>query len=200
MKKILVLLFCCVAHYSFSQTYFDKIVEESCACISKVSDNLDKERYTQEIGICMLVAAEPYRKQLKKEHGINFDKIDVDGEKLGRLIGMKMATMCPNAILSAVNKSDESSTASAGGKSFGGTVTKLENDFFVILHVKEESGKINKFYWLTYVESDVDLADQYASMIGSPVNITYRSEDMFDPKIKEYRQFSIIEKIEFTNR
>ena len=113
---------------------------------------------------------------------------------------MKMASICPNAILSFVNKSDESSTASTGGKSYGGTVTKLENDFFVVLHVKEESGKTNKFYWLTYVESDVDLADQFASIVGTPVSITYRSEDLFDPKIKEYRQFSIIEKIEFTNR
>ena len=69
-----------------------------------------------------------------------------------------------------------------------------------MLHVKEESGKTNKFYWLTYVESDVDLADQFASIVGTPVSITYRSEDLFDPKIKEYRQFSIIEKIEFTNR
>lgn len=145
----------------------------------------------------MIVAAEPYRKQLKKEHNIDFDKIEVDGEKLGKLIGIKMAATCPELILTVAKKSGKGNgeAAPAEGKSFEGIITKIENDFFVVLHIKDGSGKTNKFYWLTYVESGVDVIDGQGSMVGSSVTLTYRTEEFFDPKIKEYRPFSVIEKL-----
>jgi hypothetical protein len=200
MKKILIAGLIFAGYHSFSQTYLDKIVQESCNCVSKVSQTLDNEQYTQELGICMIVAAEPYRKQLKKDHNIDFDKIDVDGEKLGKLIGIKMAAVCPDLILAVAKRSGNSESASVESKSFEGTITKIENDFFVVLHIKDDSGKTNKFYWLTYVESGMEVADRYDSMVGSSIALTYRSEEFFDPKIKEYRSFSIIEKLELTSK
>jgi hypothetical protein len=201
MKKVLIFCLVITAHQSFSQTYMDKIAQESCDCISKVSETLDYEQYTQELGLCMIVAAEPYRKQLKKDHNINFDKIEVDAEKLGKLIGFKMASVCPNALLAVSKKSpDKSAVANADvSKSYDGTITKLEKDFFVVLHIKDGEGKTNKFYWLTFIDSDVDLVERYDSLIGMPVEVTFRTEEWFDPKIKEYRQFSVIEKLEATN-
>jgi hypothetical protein len=200
MKKVLIFCLIAVGYQSFSQTYMDKIAQESCDCISKVSETLDYEQYTQELGLCMIVASEPYRKQLKKDHNINFDKIEVDAEKLGKLIGFKMASVCPNSLLAVAkkspNKTADASATTNDSKSIDGTVTKLEKDFFVVLHIKDGEGKTNKFYWLTFIDSDVDLIDRYDSMIGSPVEITYRTEEWFDPKIKEYRQFSVIEKLE----
>lgn len=196
MKKILIAGFIFVAHHSFSQVYLDKIVQESCNCVSKVSQTLDNEQYTQELGICMIVAAEPYRKQLKKDHNIDFDKIDVDGEKLGKLLGIKMASVCPDLILAVAKKSGNDESAPAESKSFEGIITKIENEFFVVLHIKDGSGKTNKFYWLTYVESGIEVAERYDSMVGTSVAVTYRSEEFFDPKIKEYRSFSIIEKLD----
>jgi hypothetical protein len=200
MKKILIAGLILSGFHSFSQSYLDKIVQESCNCVSKVSQTLDNEQYTQELGICMIVAAEPYRKQLKKDHSIDFDKIDVDGEKLGKLIGIKMAAVCPDLILAVAKRSGNSESASVESKSFEGIITKTENEFFVVLHIKDESGKINKFYWLTYVESDIEVGDRYDSMVGKSVALTYRSEEFFDPKIKEYRSFSIIEKLELASK
>ena len=200
MKKILIAGLILAGYHSFAQTYFDKIVQESCNCVSKVSQTLDNEKYTQELGICMIVAAEPYRKQLKKDHNIDFDKIDVDGEKLGKLIGIKMVAVCPDLILAVAKRSDNSESPAVESKSFEGIITKIESDFFVVLHIKDESGKTNKFYWLTYVESGVEVADRYDSMVGTSIAVTYRSEEFFDPKIKEYRSFSIIEKLELASK
>jgi len=200
MKKILIAGLILAGYHSFAQTYFDKIVQESCNCVSKVSQTLDNEKYTQELGICMIVAAEPYRKQLKKDHDIDFDKIDVDGEKLGKLIGIKMVAVCPDLILAVAKRSGNSESAAVESKSFEGIITKIESDFFVVLHIKDESGKTNKFYWLTYVESGVEVADRYDSMVGTSIAVTYRSEEFFDPKIKEYRSFSIIEKLELASK
>lgn len=69
-----------------------------------------------------------------------------------------------------------------------------------VVNIKDESGKTNKFYWLTYVESGIDVADRYDSMVGTSVALSYRSEEFFDPKIKEYRSFSIIEKLELATK
>ena len=202
MKKLFIAGFIFICHSSFSQAYLDKIVQESCNCVSKVSETLDNEQYTQELGICMIVAAEPYRKQLKKDHSIDFDKIDVDGEKLGKLIGIKMAAVCPDLILAVAKKSGKGNgeSASTESKSFEGIITKIENEFFVVLHIKDEYGKTNKFYWLTYVESGVEVADGFDSMLGTSVALTYRSEEFYDPKIKEYRPFSVIEKLDLGSK
>ncbi len=202
MKKLFIAGFIFIFHSSFSQAYLDKIVQESCNCVSKVSETLDNEQYTQELGICMIVAAEPYRKQLKKDHNIDFDKIDVDGEKLGKLIGIKMAAVCPDLILAVAKKSGKAmvSRRLRESKSFEGIITKIETEFFVVLHIKDESGKTNKFYWLTYVESGVEVADGFDSMLGTSVALTYRSEEFYDPKIKEYRPFSVIEKLDLGSK
>jgi len=200
MKKILIAGLVFAGYHSFSQTYFDKIVQQSCNCVSKVSQSLDNEKYTQELGVCMIVAAEPYRKQLKKDHNIDFDKIDVDGEKLGKLIGIKMVAVCPDLILAVAKRSGNGESAAVESKTFEGIITKIENEFFVVLHIKDESGKTNKFYWLTYVESGIEVADGYDSMVGKSIALTYRSEEFFDPKIKEYRSFSIIEKLELASK
>jgi hypothetical protein len=172
----------------------DKIAAESCNCVAKVSQNLEYEQYTQELGLCMIVASEPYQKQLKKDHGINFDRIDEHGEKLGKIIGFRMASVCPDAILAVAKKATK--TEDKNSKLHEGTLAKYENDAFVVLYIKDQDSKTTKFYWMTYVDSDVELVDRYETMVGSPVRITYHTEEMFDPKIKEYRQFAIIEKLE----
>lgn len=195
MKNSLIVICLLISSAAYSQTYMDKIAAESCNCITKVPESNDYEQYSQELGLCMIVASEPYKKQLKKDHGINFDHIDRDAEKLGKIIGFRMASVCPEAVM-AVAKKASSSGEKTTTKLCEGTLTKFENESFVVLHVKDQDSRTNKFYWLTFVDSDVELIDRYEAMVGSPVRITYRTEEMFDPKIKEYRQYSIIEKLE----
>lgn len=194
MKYAVALLFAVISTAAYSQTYMDKIASQSCECITRIQRGDDYEQYTREIGVCMILASEPYKKQLKKEHGISFDHIDRDAQRLGTLIGVKMATVCPESVLSLVEMADKSSAKVS--KHCVGTLTKFENDMFVVLHVKDQDLKTNKFYWMTFVNSDVDLAEQYETMVGAPVRITYRTEKMYDPKIKDYRSFSILEKLE----
>jgi hypothetical protein len=72
-------------------------------------------------------------------------------------------------------------------KTGSGVITKIENDHFVILSIKDEQGKISKYYWLTFIQSNTELSTKYKSLIGKKVNITYTSQDFFDPKLDEYR-------------
>jgi len=77
-----------------------------------------------------------------------------------------------------------------------GKITQIERDVFVVFSVFDNSGKSMKFYWLTSVESNIDLANNYKTLIETDVKIKYITQEFFDPKIGEYRNFNVIEKIE----
>ena len=195
MKQLLLIALCVLlCNNGFSQEYMDIIAKESCECFDRIQDTLEEEAYFFEIGICMIDAAMPYKKRLKKDYDINLDKIDIAAEELGRLIGLKMASVCPEALLKMTqraNKIEENDIE----QSSRGIVTKVEDDFFVVISSQDESGRITKYYWLTFVESEQDLTNSYETLVGKSVDIVYEALEFFDPRILEYRQFLIIKKI-----
>jgi len=195
MKQLLLIALCVLlCNNGFSQEYMDIIAKESCECFDRIQDTLEEEAYFFEIGICMIDASMPYKKRLKKDYDINLDKIDIAAEELGRLIGLKMASVCPEALLKMTqraNKIEENDIE----QSSRGIVTKVEDDFFVVISSQDESGRITKYYWLTFVESEQDLTNSYETLVGKSVDIVYEALEFFDPRILEYRQFLIIKKI-----
>ncbi len=201
MKTTLFLLLFAFSAFTLrAQDYMDKIAQKSCECLDKVPDTLKTDEFNLKLGICMIEASTPYKKQLKKDHGINIDNIDTDGEKLGRLIGIKMASTCPNALLKLTQKPSDEDIAAAVEKTAEGLITKLENDFFVVLSLKDETGKTHRFYWLTFIESGMELTTKYRSVVGESVVITYKVQNFFDPKIEEYRDFNIISKLDVVRK
>ncbi|MEY2924782.1 MAG: hypothetical protein RLZZ337_1330 [Bacteroidota bacterium] len=197
MKSILITLLITLSLSSFSQDYMDKIALESCECIDRVSDTVPMDQFNMELGLCMLEASMPYQKQLKKDHGINWDRIDKEGEKLGRLIGMKLASVCPNSLMRMVKKvspelMDDEDEEIDDELYAEGEIQKVEEEQFIVISVKEESGKVSKFYWMTFIDSDFDLANDYNSLIGKKAVLTYEEYEFFDPRLKEYRVFNVI--------
>lgn len=147
------------------------------------------------LGICMIEASMPYKKQIKKDFDINLDKIDTEGVKLGRMLGVKMASVCPNTMVKMTQKVKGQTAPTKAAQTSMGTVTKIENDFFVVVSLKDEVGKITKYYWLTFIDSQVDLANSYSTLMGKSLSIDYEPQEFFDPKLREYRQFFVIKKI-----
>jgi len=201
MKKTFIVCLVLLSSSAIAQDYMEKIAQESCKCIDKIPQNANTERYTQELGMCMLVASEPYKKQLKKDYNINFDNIDVEGEKLGRIIGLKMVSVCPNAILALTEKvkTTEETAPTVSSEEFEGELLKIETEPFVVFTVKSGEGKTAKFYWLEFADSNVELPDRYTSLNGKKVAITFTGKEFFDPKIGEYRAFNVIKKIAVIN-
>jgi hypothetical protein len=198
MKQLLfTLLIALTLVNANAQDYMDKIARQTCECSKNISDTVSKNRIYMELGSCMIVAAEPYRKQIKKDHNINLDNIETEGEALGKLIGIRMAGICPEILLKISGK--ETETDASESETFSGRVTKIEKDFFVIFTVNKD-GKLMKFYWLTNVESNIELIDKYESLFDKDVKIKYQVTSLYDPKIKDYRNCNIIEKIEQLSR
>lgn len=197
MKKLISISFILFSLNTFSQDYMEKIAQQTCDCLDKIKDTTDVDRFYMELGVCMINAAEPYKKQLKKDHNIDFNNIDKEGEALGKIIGMKMATVCPTGLIK-LSKMAETEPEEKTNESLTsiGKITQIERDVFVVFSVFDNSGKSMKFYWLTSVESNIDLANNYKTLIETDVKIKYITQEFFDPKIGEYRNFNVIEKIE----
>jgi hypothetical protein len=180
----------------YSQKYMDVIAEKACSCSDQISDTLENKEYTIKIGLCMLDASMPYKKQIKKDYGIDMDNIGSEGPKWGQIIGAKMASVCPDKLISLSQKVNSQPVVKDSPLTVSGTITKIEKDFFVVFSLKDESGKITRFYWLTFVNSDLDFIAEYESLMGKFASITYSSQDFFDPRISDYRSVNIIKKFD----
>ena len=199
--KFLITILCSISisTLAFSQDYMDEIVLKACECSNSVSDSLDSEKFNMKLGLCIIDAATPYEKQLKKDYDIDLNKIDTQGEELGRIIGLKMVSVCPDALMQIANIVNEPGGDQILDSTIEGQITKIEENKFVVFSVKEETGKVTKFYWLTFIETDFnfDFASQYKSLKDKDVRITFISQEFFDYRIAEYRTFNIIQRIEY---
>lgn len=196
MKYFLIIIALFISNLIFSQKYMDEIAQESCKCIEKVADTLELNRRQMEIGFCMIEAASPYKKKLKKDYGIDFDYIDEHAEELGRIIGLRMASFCPDAIMNVANSVNEGPPLEDLSENITtGKVIAIKDNLFVEFSIRDEQGKIAKFYWLTFVESDIQLSMEYRSLKDQNIQVHYSTQEFFDARINEYRTFNIIEKI-----
>jgi hypothetical protein len=196
MKKKLsiALFFLLPMKFLFAQDYMDKILEKTCNCAESLPDTLTTDRFNILLGTCMIEASMPYKKQIKKDYNINMDNVETEGERLGRMIGLKMAAYCPD-MLAKLAKRAKGKNEYATDESVNGTITKIEKDPFVIFSVKDDQGKITKLYWLKFIQSDTELVENYESLLDKSVKIVYRQEEYFDPKIAQYRLFKIIKSL-----
>lgn len=198
MKNLIILLSCFFSVGLSAQEYLDKIAQQTCECSKKMNDTISQERLYMELGVCMIKASEPYKKQLKKDYNINLENIDAEGEALGKVIGIRMASICPDLLIKISEQADKKKSDN-DQETFTGRVTKIEKDFFTIFTVNYE-GKSLKFYWLTNAESNVELINQYTQLFDKDVKVKYRVNLLFDPKIGDYRNFNIIERIDQMSR
>lgn len=178
------------------QDYMDNIVKECCECLEKLPGKLSMEEKQMKLGLCMIEVSMPYKKQLKKDHGVDLDNINAkEGQKLGQVIGVKMASICPKALLTLAgemaDKENGTANEEASEKSLTGEVTKVEKEGFVIFTLKDASGKTTRVVWLTSVESTLDLDAEFETLVGKKVEVGYKYMELFDPKMKEYRAFAV---------
>ncbi|OYU95077.1 MAG: hypothetical protein CFE21_12280 [Bacteroidetes bacterium B1(2017)] len=193
MKKIILFCLSFIALSNLkAQDVLDSIANHSCDCISKLDlKNIGKEKATMEFGLCMMKAAQPYEKQLKQVYGIDMKNIDRgEGEKLGRLVGLKMASSCANFTeLITVITSEEASS-----NSIDGTITEFVVDQFVTILIKDSDGRDVKIIWLDYFKNSEKLMQK-----GKNKNVTieYVERELFNPKLNDYLKYKVATGIRF---
>ena len=192
-RNVLIIIFIIISKLIFAQDYMDKIALRACDCINSISDTINSDKYVLRFGACLMTAASPYKKQLRKDHKIkDFVK---QAKELGTLIGLHVWSVCPES-MEKLYGTDTEEEKLLNDAEFEGRVINIEDDIFVMLSIKNESGMISKFYWLSQIESDIDLQNQYKTLLDKSVRITFGTKEIFDARIGEYRTFKIILKLQ----
>lgn len=205
MNKLLLICFAAclfmIAPNASAQNYMDVISNQSCDCISKLVNSGEKQNLEMRLGACVLQAAGPYEKQLKKDYGIELSRIAGQGEQLGEMLGVKIAAKCPDtfvALMDLMGYKGEEATA-VEEKTFEGTVTSISDQQFIVFTVKDASGKASSFYWLSFFTTDLSLNSNYKAIKDRKVQVGYREEEFFDPRINEYKKFNVITSLKSLN-
>ena len=191
-KIVFTLVGILILTFSRAQDVLDSISVHSCECISLLDlKNMPKEKLTIELGLCMMKAAQPYEKQLKQSYGIDMKKVDRgDGEKLGRLVGLKMASSCAT-FTDLITKitSDEAETSSIDG-----TITDFVSEQFVSIVIKDSDGRDQKIIWLEYFKNSEKLLTN-----GKNKNVTieYQERELYNPKFNDYIKYKVATGIRF---
>jgi len=197
MRKIFIVgLLLIVGLNLKAQEYMAIIMEQSCNCVGEVPDSLSGNAFNMQLGLCMLEAAMPYKEEIKRDFNINLDNIDVEGEAFGKIIGIKMVGYCPEVMLKLTQKVEMQKEEEEKPEFVTGKITNVGNDGFVVLSIKDETGKERKYYWLSFVESEFDMVNSYEELKGKKVKVSYFDQELFDSRLKEYRQFLILESLE----
>lgn len=179
-----------------AQHYLDEIAKQTCECAKDIPDTLSGNEFNMKLGLCVIYAANPYKDDLFREHQIDFGKIDTQGEQLGKLVGVHMVNFCPELLIRAAQNNNLPETEDEGEiLSFEGTVTKIDENEFVVFSVRDTNRTLMKFYWLTPVATNIEIEDDYKTLQNKKVNIIYYPLDFYDPRIKEYRPVQVIEEI-----
>ena len=202
MKHLITTLgFCLLISALHAQKYMDELTDKTCDCFSNLPAETPESEYQLKFGLCLFENAANYKKELKKDFQIDLDNLNNElGEKLGQLVGVRIAFRCPKVLekLASLQRkeTDETSLPDAPESVpiFGltGFVSRIEQDFFVIFSIKNENNVTTKFYWLTPVSSNVDLPGEYNKLLDKKVILEYKEELIVDPKIGDYRKINVI--------
>ena len=173
----------------------DTIVEQACSCVSEIGD--EEELNSTNLGLCILNEAVKFKEELLRDHNINMANIDVEGEALGRLVALEMLSVCPDQLKRMVNARQNEQDAAAEEEnsyySITGQVKSIQKSDFISFSITSEEGKTSKFYWLTFIDGNFDIQEEYNSLEGKKVEVSYSEIELYDPKIGEYRTFNVID-------
>ncbi len=215
MKKIIALLIFLTSFLTFlnaqkstppppeisANDYLFIVAKKTCESLDSFNNsNLSSAEVTAKLGYCMLDELMKFQVEFERDYDFKIGNITdmSDYNKIGQIVGAKMAGVCPDLLLefsqNVVNQTQETNEES-NLISENGTVMKIEDNDFVCFVIKTISGKIIKVYWMTFVENDMDLEISYKELINKPVSITYYEQELFDPKLTEYRYYNVLDSL-----
>ena len=198
MKKLLAIIFMLFSALSFTQNYKEKLGKEVCLCMNEFSlEGQSQTQLEQSLGLCFIKSAMPYSKEIYKDYGIDLNTDIGENskmEKLGEKLGIIVLTQCPDLFSKFISRENNNDNAAKeeNYRLINGTISKIEKDNFIVFHLVGENKILNKFYWISTIESDIDMPKDYNSILNKKVTISYYTTEIFDAKISDYRNLNIV--------
>lgn len=179
------------------EALLDTVANEACECINKKTidfETVQQSRLEMEFGLCILESYSKHKKEADKYFTISLTD-EQSLEALGADVAIKMMGICSDFMMKVVGTYTASEFEE--GKDdiiIVGQVTNIQESLFNTIELKDTDNRMQKILWLEYFEGDHLLYD-LNKLKKMKVKITCYEYEMFDPKIKEYRNFKIIKKI-----
>lgn len=198
MKKTAVLLVFLFSSLIYSQDVYEIIAKETCECLSLKKINYEstsKEDIQKEVGLCMIQSYTSHINDFKPEEKINFD--DEGGmEKMGEAVAMKMLVHCPEIIMEMGKLAqDEDKNANVETSTIDGEIQDIKAEQFVTIILKDKNGRVHNLLILDYFDT-ASLFTNNEIKKKDNISVSFSEVELYDPKMKEFRYFKIISKIE----
>ena len=198
---IVLLIF---TNFSFAQDdeelkdkLFDDIALGTCECLNRKNlDFSDMEQGTleMEFGFCVLESYGKLKKEADKLINVSFSD-EKSLEQLGIDVALKMMTHCPDYMsVIAGNYAADDFEEGKEDIIIVGNITNMQESQFNTIEIMDTDNRTQKVLWLEYFEGD-NLISDFNKLKKSKVKITCYETELYDPKIKEYRNFKVIKKI-----
>jgi hypothetical protein len=191
MKKIFLMVLALVATNLSAQDLIDTFAKESCDCITGKKldiNNLKPGELKKEFLACFMVSYLAHADGVKTM-GLNTDD-EAAMEKFGQDVAFKMMNHCPDYLVKfGQDYLDESKAPETF--SVDGEVVDIKSEQFVTIQLKDKNSRTYSFLLLDYFETASLFVD---NKIGKKdkISISYREQELYDVKQKEFRYFKII--------
>jgi hypothetical protein len=203
IDKRLLTLFCLITLQLSSlaqKNIYDTITSDICKYLNeKVELPLIKTKKDAET-VFARAFAEVGMKHLDRIMDVEGtrDMDEVDFEKVGQKVGIKLMTDCPifiKVIMPLIEGELESSPDEEEEdevKTTSGEVTEITETNFVILKLKEADGSIKRFYWLTKFKGAENFDNDPQNCKGKKISIKWRFVEVYNPAGKSFSKERVI--------
>ena len=194
-KTILVFVFSIFFLNAYSQDVLETVAKEVCSCVTAKSEqmkNLPAEKFQMELGLCIVSSYSSHEKDLTAKYG---DVLGGEGvmEKLGRDIGFKMVTVCPDIMMSMVDD-DIPELEEAKASELQGQVVEIKSEQFLNVVIKDASGRTHSLIMLTFFEG-ANLLIESKIKKNDKVSVEYWEQEFYDVKAKDFRYYKVVQSI-----
>lgn len=198
-KSLLVFAFALFFSNVQSQDILDIMAKEVCSCAGGKKETLkgaDSQKMQMELGLCIISSFSNHEKEVTAKYG-NVMEADGAMEKLGGDVGMKMAGICPDVLMSLAEmgmSEIDSTEVEQEHSTVEGRIVEIRPEQFLTVVIKDNSGRNHTMLMLTFFE-DSNLLIENKLKKNDKVSVDYWEQEFYDVKAKDFRYYKVIQGI-----
>ncbi|MET3731431.1 hypothetical protein [Moheibacter stercoris] len=178
-----------------SNDLMDKMAEETCECVKKLDfSGMPQNQIEMNLGMCILQSISSNKIEVENQLGA-FSITSIMTEEFGEKMGLQMLSFCSDFFIN--NFADEYMNEQYFSELSVelGKIKSIEKKQFNTVNLQMYDGSILKFIWLWDFEgSEILTKNQFKNKW---INIIYSTIELYDPEIKKYIPYRVIEGMSF---
>jgi len=176
------------------EAIFKKLAVNTCDCVSA-----KKEITDVNLGVCIFESIDQLSNKERRSIDINPDDKMASIQKIAESVGMEMALVCPDVFAQIAKDKTENIAATESDELdlfYTGTFDSMSTMEFNTIILLDEKNEKQQFVWLFPFEGD-NLFIKNKIVKGDKLEIHYRQQEFYDPKLSQYRIYNEIASIKF---